>query len=440
MRGPRLTLHDKSTVGVIGGGPAGSFFSYFLLEMAETVGLKLTVDIYEPRDFAQPGPGGCNMCGGIVSESLVQALASEGVHLGHSVVQRSIDSYCLHMDVGDARILTPLREKTIASVYRGGGPHGMAQATFVGLDAQLLKLAQEKGAHWVRGRVDGFDSDDGRPRIGIHSGGQATYDLIVVAVGVNSTGLRLFEATGLGYKLPRSTKSYICEFCLGRDMVRREFGYSMHVFLLDIPRLEFAALIPKGDYITLCMLGKDIDKKLVNAFLDEPVVKQALPPNWTMPADFCHCAPKICVASAKQPFGDRIVFVGDCGTTRLYKDGIGAAYRTSKAAARTAIFHGVSAEDFRRHYWPVCKAIRSDNAVGRFVFAVTRQIQHRRIFRRGLWRLVSKEQKNSGTPSRMSGVLWDTFTGSAPYKSVLMRSIHPAFLGRFAWEIFFGGR
>jgi len=54
--------------------------------------------------------------------------------------------------------------------------------------------------------------------------------------------------------------------------------------------------------------------------------------------------------------------------------------------------------------------------------------------------MVSKEQKNSGTPSRMSGVLWDTFTGSASYKSVLMRTIHPAFLGRFAWEIFFGGR
>lgn len=41
--------------------------------------LDLHVDIYEPRDFTKPGPAGCNMCGGIVSESLVQALAVEGV-------------------------------------------------------------------------------------------------------------------------------------------------------------------------------------------------------------------------------------------------------------------------------------------------------------------------------------------------------------------------
>jgi hypothetical protein len=40
----------------------------------------------------------------------------------------------------------------------------------------------------------------------------------------------------------------------------------MHVFLLDIPRLEFAALIPKGDYVTLCLLGDDIDEELMDRF------------------------------------------------------------------------------------------------------------------------------------------------------------------------------
>ena len=60
----------------IGGGPAGSFFSYFLLIMAERVGLDLGVDIYEPRDFDHLAPLGCNMCGGVISESLVQNLAA----------------------------------------------------------------------------------------------------------------------------------------------------------------------------------------------------------------------------------------------------------------------------------------------------------------------------------------------------------------------------
>ena len=85
-----LTLKDGSRVAVIGGGPAGSFFAYFVLKMAQAVDLELAVDIYEPRGFSRCGPAGCNHCGGIVSESLVQILASEGIVLPAEVVQRGI--------------------------------------------------------------------------------------------------------------------------------------------------------------------------------------------------------------------------------------------------------------------------------------------------------------------------------------------------------------
>ena len=81
-------LDDGSRVGVIGGGPAGSFFSIFLLDLAERMGMDIEVDIYEPRDYTKPGPVGCNMCGGIISESLVQNLASEGINLPPTIVQR----------------------------------------------------------------------------------------------------------------------------------------------------------------------------------------------------------------------------------------------------------------------------------------------------------------------------------------------------------------
>ena len=64
-----LRLTEGSRVGVIGGGPAGSFFSYFLLKTAAFLDLHLKVDIYEMRDFNLAGQRGCNMCGGIISES-----------------------------------------------------------------------------------------------------------------------------------------------------------------------------------------------------------------------------------------------------------------------------------------------------------------------------------------------------------------------------------
>jgi hypothetical protein len=34
----------------------------------------------------------------------------------------------------------------------------------------------------------------------------------------------------------------------------------------------------------------------------------------------------------------------------------------------------------------------------------------------------------------MSTVLWDMFTGSAPYRDVFVRTLDPRFLGRFGWE------
>jgi flavin-dependent dehydrogenase len=420
----------------MGGGPAGSFFSYFLLQIAQRMQLELNVDIYEARDFSLTGPKGCNMCGGIISESLVQNLAAEGINLPPSVVQRGLDSYFLHMDVGSVRIETPLQEMRIAAVHRGCGPRGMKEELKVrGFDGYMLDLALAKGANLARKRVDGVGLEEGRPWVKTQDGSRATYDLLAVAVGVNTSAMKLFDGLGLKYKPPRSTKTHIREFWLGRETIKKYLGSSMHVFLLNIPRLEFAALIPKGDYVTLCLLGHDIDKQLIESFIDAPEVRLCLPPDWKPPQDFCHCAPRISIKGAVEPFADRMVFVGDCGVTRLYKDGIGAAYRTAKAAAITTVFEGVSAEDFRRHFQPVCRAVASDNLIGELVFAAARQIQKRRFARRGVLRMVSKEQKEEGDRRRMSSVLWDTFTGSAPYQQVFLRTLHPAFLGRLVWDI-----
>lgn len=433
--GSSLQLASDSRIGIVGGGPAGSFFGYFVLSMARLLGLELHVDIYEAREFETPGPGGCNMCGGIVSESLVQNLATEGIQLPTDVIQRSIDSYFLHMDTGDVKISTPLQEHRIASVHRGGGPRGAVEIKAGGLDGFLLDLAQKHGAHRIKERVDVLRWDEDRPRLRTQAGTEQTYDLIAVCVGVNSSALKMFEAAGIAYKSPPVSKTYICEMCLGRPMISRELGSSMHVFLLNLPRLEFAALVPKGDYVTLCMLGEDIDKNLIQSFVNSQEVRQCLPANWRMPSDYCHCSPKISVGTAHQPFADRVIFVGDCGTTRLYKDGIGAAYRTAKAAARTTVFKGISAADFQKHYWPVCKSINNDNQLGKLVFAVTRQIQKTKFARRALWRMVAREQLATNGNRRMSKVLWDTFTGSAPYRDVLLRTLHPAFVASFCWNL-----
>jgi flavin-dependent dehydrogenase len=431
----RLQLDDGSQVAVIGGGPAGSLFSHFLLDMAERIGLDVQVDIYEPRDYSVPAPLGCNMCGGVISESLVQILAADGINLPPAVVQRGIDSYVLHMDVGNVRIDTPLHEKRIAAVHRGIGPRGIQEVKWGSFDGYLLSLAVEKGARVVRERVSSIDWEDDRPQLKTRSSSPQVYDLIVGAVGVNTNALKLFEKLEFGYKPPRATKTYISELPLGQERVQEYLGNAMHVFLLDLPRLKFAALIPKGDYVTVCMLGEDIDNTLVQTFLESPEVKGCLPPDWEIPPGICQCSPRMYIQNAVRPFGDRVVLIGDSGVSRLYKDGIGAAYRTAKAAATTAVFQGISADDFRSHYWPACRQLTTDNSIGEVVFMATRLIQKTRFARRAVLSMVSSEQQKNSGSQRMSTVLWDTFTGSAPYQDVFLRTLHPGFLGRFLWNI-----
>ena len=368
---PDPTLEDGARVAVIGSGPAGSLFSHFLLEMSERI-TNLSLDIYESRNFLQPGPTGCNMCGGIVSETLVQNLAIEGVTLPAGVVQRGIQSYVLHTDAGSARIETPLAEMRIGAMHRGAGPRDAENPKWESFDHHLQARALADGAHLVRKRVEKISRVDGKPTIHTKCGSVETYDLLVVAAGVNSPLLEKLEELGIGYERPAVTKTLIREYHLGEAVINRSLGTAMHVFLLDIPRLEFAAAIPKGDYVTMAVLGEDIDDALMQTFLAAPEVRGCMPPGWDPEARSCQCMPKISVRGAAKPYADRVVFIGDCGVTRLYKDGIGAAYRTAKAAARTALFEGVSEQAFERRYLPVCRSIAKDNRIGEVAFLATR--------------------------------------------------------------------
>lgn len=428
-------LQNGSRVAVIGGGPAGSFFATFLIDMARRAEKEFLVDIYEPRDFMNPGPAGCNMCAGIVSETLVQLLAAEGINLPGSVVQRGIDSYVLHMDVGSARIDTPLNEKRIAAVYRGAGPRDLKESSYIGLDRHLLSLALERGATLINERVSEVSLMDGYPLVKTRHSEGMKYDLVAVTTGVNSRALKMFEELNIGYTSPETTKTYIREYYLGRDTVTETIGNAIQVFLLDIPHLKFGMLIPKGDYMTVCLLGRDIDLDMVEAFMDSPEVKKCLPPSLDTDGFSCHCSPRMNSLGAKHPYGDRFVFIGDAGATRLFKDGIGSAYRTAKTAASTAVFEGVSARDFHDYYLPACERVEYDNDIGRLIFWSVTRIQKLRFARRAMLNMILHEQSRPGSLRRMSTVQWDMYTGSGSYREIFKRILHPAFLLRISWEM-----
>jgi flavin-dependent dehydrogenase len=428
-----LSLEDGARVAVVGGGPAGSFFAHFLLTLAAEINLDISVDIWEPRSFTRSGPGGCNHCGGIVSESLVQILAAEGINLPLDVVQRGIESYVIHMDVGSVRIACPAGERRIAALYRGNGPRTGEASPWESFDGFLQKMAVRDGARLVRSLVTGIEWRRGIPHL-LEAGGATTpYELVCVASGVNSNLASCLERAGIRLGLPETMRTYICEFRSDPETIQQILGDSMHVFLLAIPRLEFAALIPKGEFVTMCLLGENVDQELVDTFLRAPEVTSCFSVDST--PCVCACSPLINIRGPRRPYADRLVLVGDSGVTRLYKDGIGAALRTAKAAAETAVFQGISAEDFGSHYGPICHKIALDNAIGKFMFSVTRGFKHARFSRRAIARMSMTEQAHEASAKRLSSVLWNMFTGSAPYREILNDTLHPAFLSGMAWHL-----
>jgi flavin-dependent dehydrogenase len=421
-----FNLSDGSRIAVVGGGPAGSFFSYFLLKMAQTIDLEVEVDIFEPRAFQYCGPAGCNHCGGIVSESLVQILATEGIVLPREVVQRGVESYVVHMDVGDVAIESPVQEQRIAALYRGNGPREGGDAPLASFDGYLQDMATGLGANIVRKLITGVEMRGSLPYLQFADGNGESYDLVAVAAGVNSNFINMLDDLEGDFAPPKTTRGYICEFKSTEEEILRILGKSVHVFLLDIPRFEFAAIIPKGQFATVVMVGDDLDQELVHAFLNDPVVRRAFPTD-VIPC-VCSCSPLINLGAQKRPYGDRVVMVGDSGITRLYKDGIGAAFRTGKAAATTAVFHGVSAEDFEKHYWPACRRIVNDNRVGKVMFATNTIMKNSRLTRRAMLGMAQKEQASGKAKPHMSSLLWNMFTGSAPYVEMFRGTMHPGFI------------
>ncbi len=103
------------------------------------------------------------MCGGIISETLVQYLAADGINLTEEVVQRGLDSYVLHSDVGSVRIEAPLEEKRIAAVHRGMGPRDLKEMKWVGFDGYLQKEAVQKGANIIHERILSIAYVEGKP-------------------------------------------------------------------------------------------------------------------------------------------------------------------------------------------------------------------------------------------------------------------------------------
>jgi len=211
------------------------------------------------------------------------------------------------------------------------------------------------------------------------------------------------------------------------EEVARLLGESVHGFVLPGDRLLFGTLIPKGNHINVTLLGRGSEPMAMDEFLSDLRVRAWLPDQLRFS---CKCSPRIATGLARHPAGERMVVIGDALGSRLYKDGIGSAMRTARAAVEAAVFHGVSARDFRRHYMPTSRRLGADNRVGAILFSLHRRFKDSPLVFDLQTRVLEGERNAPFADRRLDQVNWGMFTGAYPYRYLALRLLSP----RLWWQ------
>ena len=412
-------LRDGARIGVVGGGPAGSLFSLFALKFAEERSLHLQITIYEGRDFRQAGTKGCNMCAGVLPRETVRDLESLGLEIPPGVVQAVITRYVYHTDQGSTEIENPDPETRILTVYRGGGPRLASESVSASFDHFLLESAIQRGVRLVPQFVRQILLEPHRQILTKTTAD--SYDLIVLACGVNSRP----EIVPPHRYIPPRTERAIQDEITWSSGTRRPFDpHAIQVFNLHHSRITFGALIPKGHYLNVSLLGRRLKPQDLKEFMVSTHSRAILSDGFEF---HCGCPPRVALSMARGYCGNGYVAVGDACITRLYKDGIGSALRTSREAARTAVCQGISERTFRKHYGAWCRRIRQDNQIGVLLFAINARIRKGKLISWALLHMLRREQRLPARRRINSRILWGLFTGDRTYREVLSMILQPAF-------------
>ena len=423
--GGHLSLTDGSRVAVIGGGPAGSFFVHFIQKFAAQKGIELSVTIFDGKDFLQPGPLGCNLCAGVIAESLNDKLKEEGIFLPEKRIINRVDGYCLHVGGDHLHLSCAENQKySIATVFRGNGPRYSSFPEIISFDDFLLSWARDRGAEVISQPVWNIEFAEDKPSpLTIHFGEKSNLqefeaDLVVGAFGVNTFLLKKIQNLNAGYRPPSTLITYQAEVKLGRANVWEHFGNTIHVYMSKSRTLRYATVIPKGDYITITLIGKkDATKNIYPEFLSLSEIREKIPSFRPQ----CFCFPRIAVSPSKKPFGHRLVIIGDASFSRHYKNGLESAFLTAKLAAETALYHGVDSDSLSGYYYRKAKKhIINDNYYGRFLFFLNDVISSSSLLSQSHLSLAKDGKRAS---KKLRSMLWNMFAGNIPYKEIFRISL-----------------
>jgi flavin-dependent dehydrogenase len=423
-------LRDGAEVGVIGAGPAGTFFALHLLRALEESGRSARITLFDRKTFDDSGPSGCNMCAGAIGDSMVRKLESLGLTLDERVVRRIADGYEIHGRNVTVNVVNPERG-AIYTVFRGGGPVATTEER-KSFDQFLLDAAIARGAQFFHKRVEKIQPLPDGFRVETDDGAIRDFDFVVGAFGVNAVITRKLVPE---YKPPTTWHTVQSELPADNNFIVNRLRNRIHIVSALGKEIRFLAVTPKDDFLTLTGIGEHVRiRDLERERAENPILSGLLPPGTKV---LCHCHPKVPVGIARNPFSDRVAIVGDAFISRYLKNGIESSYDTSRILAEGILRFGVSKKALRDHFYRPCiRQFRYDNFWGKTLFGIYETVLRKgRISDAYLKHAVDSAAGEKGSQAH---ILWSVFAGDAPYREIAREAFAPRSVYELSKTILFG--
>jgi len=436
----------KDSFAVIGGGPAGSFLAICLLREARRLNREIDVVIVEKKPALKIEDNywwskGCNFGAGGISPRLSAIMEETGIHVPSDINRGDINRIWIHGMWKNIPLKVPNQMKMF-SVFRGSLP-SKSKDKQRGLDAFLLGKAVEEGARILRGEVlEIAYMDPHTPVIKIKSASGDEVSMpasfVAVATGVNARTGRDYRENPLIRSIQRINPDFIpaklrrtlvFELKVSPEVLEKNLKnevYFIEYGSKELP-LEHIALVPKGDYLTITVIGKYIDRavlprdtrKIINEIVKLPQLNRILP-NIAAYSVACACSPRMTVGVAKNPVAERLAIIGDAVGSRLYKDGLYSAFLSASQLARIILHKGTDKKTLIKEYGKTVKWLSMDNRYGKLVFRLIRLAFSTPFLSRILYQTFATELKIKDKNKRPLGQgLWKIASGYADYREIL---------------------
>ncbi len=395
-------LNDGHSIIIIGGGPAGASCAIHVKKLAQKLNKDISVILIEPKSYGMH----YNQCVGVIPPQIKPLLKELGVDFPEHIMQRKIIGY--HLNSNKEEIYLPSDKHNDVS-------YAVRRNEF---DAFMMDQVLKARVQVVPGEVVTFDYSKNEKKnkfIVYCNCGTYKCDFIVGSFGVgNGIAREFFKA--FGYHPPRVLQSIITKIHpIDNSYINETFGDNIRAYMPTYKPIEFGAITPKGNHLTINIAGEKISFKDMEFFLSLDEVKKWIPPH----KGLTFFKGQFPTSPAHRFYGDDYMIIGDAaGIVRPFKGkGVISAIISGKIAAETIVKHGTTAPIIKRFFIdnPKIQKTINDYKYGAIVRKLTIQVSHHNLLKY----VIAYAKKNKTFES----ALYSAVSANRLYKDIILSTI-----------------